>query len=65
MSDEDNNGQKEPTGDDTEGGGAPPVETLTPNPIKLLPLLPRVVDRRKNVLHLGLSTNQTKLQLIK
>jgi hypothetical protein len=33
MSDEDNNGQKEPTGDDAKGGGAPPVETLAPNPI--------------------------------
>jgi hypothetical protein len=33
MSDEDNNGQKEPAGDDVEGGGAPPVETLAPNPM--------------------------------
>jgi hypothetical protein len=31
LSDKDNNGQKEPTGDDAEGGGAPSVETLTPN----------------------------------
>jgi hypothetical protein len=31
LSDEDNNGQKEPAGDDVEGEGAPPVETLSPN----------------------------------
>jgi hypothetical protein len=31
LSDEDNNGQKEPTGDDAGGDGAPSVETLAPN----------------------------------
>jgi hypothetical protein len=34
LFDEDNNGQKEPAGDDAEGGGAPPVETLASNPIR-------------------------------
>jgi hypothetical protein len=33
LSDEDNIGQKEPTGDDAEGEGAPSVDALTPNPI--------------------------------
>jgi hypothetical protein len=33
LSDEDNNGRKEPAGDDAEGEGAPTVETLAPNPI--------------------------------
>jgi hypothetical protein len=31
LSDEDDIGQKEPTGDDAEGEGAPTVETLAPN----------------------------------
>jgi hypothetical protein len=31
LSDKDNNGQKEPIGDDAGGEGAPSVETLTPN----------------------------------
>jgi hypothetical protein len=31
LSDEDDIGQKEPTGDDAEGEGAPTVDTLAPN----------------------------------
>jgi hypothetical protein len=34
LSDDDNNRQKEPIGDDARGEGAPSVETLAPNPIK-------------------------------
>jgi hypothetical protein len=34
LSDEDDIGQKEPTGDDAEGEGAPAVETLAPNLIR-------------------------------
>jgi hypothetical protein len=34
LSDEDNIGQKEPAGNDAEGGGAPFVETLVPNQIR-------------------------------
>jgi hypothetical protein len=34
-------------------------------PIRLLPLLPWVVDRRRNVLCLGLSASKTKLKLIR
>jgi hypothetical protein len=34
-------------------------------PIRLLPLLPQAVDRRKNVVRLGLSASKTKLSASK
>jgi hypothetical protein len=33
LSDGDDNGRLKPSGDDTEDGGAPSVEQITPNPI--------------------------------
>jgi hypothetical protein len=75
LSDGDNIGQKEPTGDDAEGEGAPSVETLALNPIgssiaeeshpsatdRTTTAAPSGVGKRKNMLRSGLSTSKTKL----
>jgi hypothetical protein len=76
LSDEDNNRQKKPAGDDAEGKGAPSVEALAPNPIgsslagspalqlpiKLPPPLHLPLEKGKSVLRSGLSASKTKLQ---